>query len=192
MATISKAIKSNIDDNICQGDIYKDVSYNYIDSEDDENVHVIELVFPMAIIISQACDVIAMGEMVRKKQGKATKFMPSVLMCPIYDAQMLKEATHLKKLLNIFDYQIEDGSVYDKRDAEIAKRDWHYRFHKLSVSVEEKVVLNDTFIDYKHYFTVSPKYLMNNISNRIFRLDDIYAEQITLKFATYLARVAIP
>ena len=31
-----------------------------------------------------------------------------------------------------------------------------------------------------------------NDAARLLRLDDLFAEQITLKFSTYLARVAIP
>lgn len=51
MSTTSKAFKSQLTDQICQGDIFQNVRYNYIDSEDDEGVNVIEFEFPMAIII---------------------------------------------------------------------------------------------------------------------------------------------
>ena len=70
MSTTSKAFKSQLTDQICQGDIFQNVRYNYIDSEDDEGVNVIEFEFPMAIIISQACDVIAMEDIVNNKSGK--------------------------------------------------------------------------------------------------------------------------
>ena len=67
MATKSKAYKSKLTDQICQGDIFCNVKYNYIESEDDEGVNVVEYEFPMAIIISQACDVIAMEELVQNR-----------------------------------------------------------------------------------------------------------------------------
>ncbi len=57
---------------------------------------------------------------------------------------------------------------------------------------DENVVLNDSIIDFKHYFSVPASYLVENRQNRVFRVDDLFAEQITLKFATYLSRVAIP
>ena len=47
-------------------------------------------------------------------------------------------------------------------------------------------------IDFKHYFTVPMTYLIAHKKDRILHLDDLFAEQVTLKFSTYLARVAIP
>ena len=35
-------------------------------------------------------------------------------------------------------------------------------------------------------------YLISHKKDRPLHLDDLFAEQITLKFSTYLARVAIP
>ena len=46
MSTISKAKKSQLDDQICQGDIFRNVKYSYIESEDDEGVNVVEYEFP--------------------------------------------------------------------------------------------------------------------------------------------------
>lgn len=42
------------------------------------------------------------------------------------------------------------------------------------------------------YFTVPMTYLIAHKKDRILHLDDLFAEQVTLKFSTYLARVAIP
>jgi hypothetical protein len=63
MATDSKIILPKETDLLCQGDIFKDVKYSFIDHEDNEHVEIIEFTFPYAIIISQACDVISMSEM---------------------------------------------------------------------------------------------------------------------------------
>ena len=46
MATISKAVYSKFEDPICQGDIFQNVKYNYIDTEDDHSVSVIEFGVP--------------------------------------------------------------------------------------------------------------------------------------------------
>ena len=100
MATISKAVYSKLEDPICQGDIFQNVKYNYIDTEDDQSVSVIEFEFPYAIIISQACDVIAMEKILKNQKGKPTKFMPSILMCPIYDKTMVKEGKHIEDIFS--------------------------------------------------------------------------------------------
>lgn len=181
--------------NICQGDVFHDVHYTYIDSENNDNVEIVEFVFPMAIIVSQACDVNSMGEIISDKSGKATKFMPSILMCPIYDVDEVKKTSHLENVFKELNIQKIDGK--DERllygdDIKVAKKDWHYRFHNFSISINDNNVLDNALIDFKHYFTVPASYLMKNRNKRAFHLEDIYAEQITLKFATYLSRVAIP
>lgn len=195
MATVSKAqiVASNI--NICQGDVFKNVRYAYIDSEDNDTVQVVEFVFPMAIIISQACDVNSMGEIIAEQGGKSTKFMPSILMCPIYDVDVAKKTEHLKQAFEELEIKKLDGKddfLLYKDDIKVAGKDWHYRFHDLTVAIEKKSVLEKAVVDFKHYFTVPASYLMRNRENRLFHLEDLFAEQITLKFSTYLSRVAIP
>lgn len=192
MATTSKSRDIPAYKSICQGDIFKDVKYAYIDSEDDKTVNIIELEFPLAIVISQACDVTAMSELHEKKYGKITKFMPSILLCPIYDKAQLKEMKHLASITkdNIVGLEIEN--FFSSKDVEVASNDQHYRFHTLSVTMNEKLIIQDAVIDFKHCFSVPIKYLYNNKNNRIASLESIFAEQITLKFSSFLSRVAIP
>lgn len=195
MATVSKAQVVDSKINICQGDVFKDVRYAYIDSEDNDTVQVVEFVFPMAIIVSQACDVNSMGEIIEEQGGKSTKFMPSILMCPIYDVDVAKKTEHLKQAFEELEIRKLDGKddfLLYKDDIKVAGKDWHYRFHDLTVAIEKKTVLEKAVVDFKHYFTVPASYLMRNRENRLFHLEDLFAEQITLKFSTYLSRVAIP
>ena len=192
MSTTSKAFKSQLTDQICQGDIFQNVRYNYIDSEDDEGVNVIEFEFPMAIIISQACDVIAMEDFVNNKSVKPAKFMPSILMCPIYDKSASKSGDHIKEAFSLLSLNIVEEPIYFKDDLKTADKDWHYRFHSLTIETGAEKVLENAIVDFKHYFTVPISYLISHKKDRLLHLDDLFAEQITLKFSTYLARVAIP
>lgn len=192
MATKSKAFRSKLTDQICQGDIFENVKYNYIVSEDDEGINIIEYEFPLAIIISQACDVIAMEELVQNGAGKPAKFMPSILMCPIYEHNAAKSGQHIKDAFEQLSLNFESENTYQGDDYKVAKRDWHYRIHALTVETNKDVVIENAVIDFKHYFTVPITYLITHKSNRILHLDDLFAEQITLKFSTYLTRVAIP
>ena len=163
--------------------------------EDNDTVQVVEFVFPMAIIISQACDVNSMGEIIAEQSGKSTKYMPSILMCPIYDVDVAKKTEHLKQAFEELEIKKLDGKddfLLYKDDIKVAGKDWHYRFHDLTVAIEKKSVLEKAVVDFKHYFTVPASYLMRNRENRLFHLEDLFAEQITLKFSTYLSRVAIP
>ena len=192
MSTTSKAFKSQLTDKICQGDIFQNVRYNYIDSEDDEGVNIIEFEFPMAIIISQACYVIAMEDVVNNKSGKPAKFMPSILMCPIYDKSASKSGDHIKEAFSLLSLNIVEEPIYFKDDLKTADKDWHYRFHSLTIKTGTEKVLENAIVDFKHYFTVPISYLISHKKDRLLHLDNLFAEQITLKFSTYLARVAIP
>lgn len=195
MSTVSIAKIVKDDENICQGDVFENVQYNYIDSENNEGVEILQYTFPMAIIISQACDVISMGEMTIGRKGMTTKFMPSVLMCPIYDEENARQTKHIEpafKELQLTKLDNPKMPYINSKEMDIVLKDWHYRYHSLYVKNGKNFVLEKAIIDFKHYFTVPASYLINNRKNRIFKLDDIYAEQITLKFSTYLSRVAIP
>ena len=82
--------------------------------------------------------------------------------------------------------------IYFKDDLKTADKDWHYRFHSLTIETGAEKVLENAIVDFKHYFTVPISYLISHKKDRLLHLDDLFAEQITLKFSTYLARVAIP
>lgn len=192
MATISKALYVTDNDAICQGDVFQNVKYNYIETEDDDSVSVVEFEFPYAVIISQACDVIAMDEMFCGKSGKPTKFMPSILMCPIYDKTMAKSGEHIEDAFKTLSISMIKETVIQKDDDKVAQRDWHYRFHALSIHIGDKTMLDKAVLDFKHYFTLPMSYLVRHKADRVCRLDDLFAEQLTLKFSTYLSRVAIP
>ena len=194
MSTISKVYECSVDENICQGDVFRNVKYRYIDYEDNEKVEMIEFTFPLAIIISQACDVLSMGEMIMNSKGKATKFMPSILMTPIYECSMAKNAKHLDEAFEYLKICKDDNekALFTGKDLDVVRKDWHYRYHSFKAMKGEIVVLDDSIIEFKHYFSVPASYLVENRQNRFFRVDDLFAEQITLKFATYLSRVAIP
>lgn len=192
MATKSKAYMSKLTDQLCQGDISRNVKYSYIDSEDEDGANIVEYEFPLAIIISQACDVIAMEELILNKAGKPAKFMPSILMCPIYERNISKSGEHIKNAFDQLSLGFKSESTYQRDDYKVAQRDWHYRIHALTVEANENIVIDNAVIDFKHYFTVPITYLIAHKNDRILHLDDLFAEQITLKFSTYLARVAIP
>ncbi len=196
MSTTSLAHKTSPADHICQGDIYKDVLYSYISEDNEESIEIVEYTFPLAIVISQACDVDYMSQILEIRSGNVNKFMPSILMCPIYDRDEAKNMNHLDAAFEELDITKEKGdtTLFNRKEGEVIDKDWHYRFHALTVkdSTKKTVLLENALIDFKHYFTVPASYLYRNKANRLYHLDSLFAEQITLKFSTYLSRVAIP
>ena len=118
--------------------------------------------------------------------------MPSILMCPIYEQNAAKSGQHVRDAFDQLSLNFVSENAFKGDDYKVAERDWHYRIHALTVEVGENTVIENAVIDFKHYFTVPMTYLVAHKNNRLLHLDDLFAEQITLKFATYLTRVAIP
>lgn len=113
-------------------------------------------------------------------------------MCPIYEQNLAKKGDHLTEVFNGLSLTITKEDVYHKNDYSVAERDWHYRFHAFELVLNGSSVLSNAIIDFKHYFSVPISYLVKHKENRIYHIDDLFSEQLTLKFATYLSRVAIP
>ena len=133
-----------------------------------------------------------MNDIISDGGGKPTKFMPSILMCPIYDKNIVKTGDHLSDVFYGFNLAFNREDVYHSDDYKIAERDWHYRFHALELTSNDNTILKNAIIDFKHYFSVPISYLINHKDDRKYRLENLFSEQLTLKFATYLSRVAIP
>jgi len=192
MATKSLANKIAPEDDLCQGDVFSNIKYSYIDAETDEYVDITEYEFPLSVIVSQACDVTFMSQMQTEKNGKSTKFMPTILLCPIYDGQAVRDNKHLADINSKTDIVLDTEKFFTSKERDVTKNDMHYRFHQLDVEVDGNAVVDNGLVDFKHYFSVPASYLLKSRSQRLYRLESLFAEQVTLRFATYLSRVGIP
>lgn len=193
MVSTSKAVILSTEQGVGQGDVFKNVKYSYIDSEDDDSVEVMELTFPYAIVVSQSCDVAYMDDFESGKTSAVVKYMPSILMCPIYPKDLIKHGEHLKEVFSYLDRTIESGApYYNKEDIKVAEKDQHVRFHALKIDVDNKTIVDQAVIDFKHLFSVPMKYLHDHRLQRICTIEDVYIDQIVNKMAAYLARVGLP
>lgn len=151
MVSTSKAVILPAEQGVGQGDVFKDVKYSYIDSEDGDSVEVMELTFPYAIVVSQSCDVAYMDDFESGETSAAVKYMPSILMCPIYPKDLIKHGEHLKEVFSYLDRTIESGApYYNKEDIKVAEKDQHVRFHALKIDVDDKTIVDQAVIDFKH------------------------------------------
>lgn len=191
MGTICETYTANETDDILQGDIFKNVSYIYKTSETDKYVDFTEFEFPYVIVLSQSCDISAMSKLI-SNGGKSLKFMPSVLVAPIYDKESLKSGIILNDVIKFVDYDISKENLFGSKEFNIISNDDHSRFHVLKFKNPDIIEYAIPMIDFKHYFTVSPEYLYSIRKQRICHLKQLFCEQITLRFANHLSRVAIP
>lgn len=191
MGTLCTTIPANKSEPILQGDIFKNVSYIYKTFETDKYFDITEFEFPYVIVLSQACDISAMSKML-DEGGKTLKFMPSVLVAPIYDKETLKTGEALDEIISAVDFSMSKDNLFSSRDFDIIKNDDHSRFHILNLDNKNLIEFGTPIIDFKHYFTVSPEYLHYIRDRRVCHLEQLFCEQITLRFANHLSRVAIP
>mgnify|MGYP004482993613 CR=1 FL=1 len=193
MVSTSKAIIVSQEKGVNQGDVFKDVKYSFIDSEDNESIDIIEYTFPYAIVVSQSCDVAFMDGFESGAHSAPVKYMPSILMCPIYSKDLIAHGEHLKEIFEDINRTLINGApYYNKDDSRTTEKDQHVRFHALKVNVNDKTIIDNMVIDFKHIFSVPMKYLRNNRDNRICSIEDIYIDQIVNKMAAYLSRIGLP
>src|SRR5665647_3187869 len=83
-----------------QGDLLRDVELVEYALEDRGIIEVSKIIFPLAVVLTQTCDVqddyaVRWG---RSKRRTPRKFMLSYLVAPVYNAAQLIGGTHLQDL----------------------------------------------------------------------------------------------
>lgn len=179
-------------DPILQGDIFQNVSYIYKTEEKATFIDITEFTFPYVIVLSQSCDIYAMSKIIEEGKGKTLKFMPSVLLAPIFNKEALKNGAILDELKEKVGFILEEEDLFASKIYNVIKNDQYLRLHALVLDKPNLLHFKEPMIDFKQYFTVSPEYLYSIKKDRICHLDALFCEMITLRFSSYLSRVAIP
>jgi len=140
-----------------------------------------------------------MYELVKNGRGTYQKYMPTILLCPIYDMELLKGGQAIKEAALEMGIELiwpEKGGngLFSSKERAVVATGWHYRYHELNVMIDgsdpENLEIDNSYIDFKQYFAVPMTYLYRNMAKREFRLTDEFAEQVTLKYGAFLSRVA--
>ncbi len=170
-----------------QGDILRDVHWiEYVD-EQAGNIEVARVVFPLAIVLTQDCD-LEQEHRFRTDPRKTTqdKWLVSVLMAPLYNVEHVYAGEHLSEL------QIKMEPIQKtKTPGQYLRHNDRPRYHYLDF--EEDVPLVPSVIDFKHYFSVTVRYL-NSIkkASYVCSVAPLFREGIAQRFAAYLSRVGLP
>jgi hypothetical protein len=170
-----------------QGDLLRDVELVEFAVEAKGVVEVSKIVFPLAVVLTQTCDVhedhaVRWG---RGADGTPRKVMLSYLVAPLYSAAQLIEGTHL------VDLGIELKKLDSKTEQQNMRNNAHPRYHHLQFG--EDIPLADSFVDFKHYFTASPAHLRDRKRNGfVCRLAVPHREALSNRFAAWTSRVGLP
>lgn len=191
---------------IYQGDIFRDVNL-IIEYSNDGNK---EFLMPYIIILSQDCDLnedynsyneylvmndeldlleIEFDESTKKvsKEVKSMydKLIPSVLVCPAFPAEQLRNGIHLKNFNN-FAMQYLNSNMWSRVTSNQDVR-YHYLDGCIDFQIPELVV------DFKRYYTVPTSYLYSIFKKSyVGSLNELYRERFSQRFVNYLSRIGLP
>lgn len=174
---------------IHQGDIIRNVELIESYEEKDGNIEISKINFPLVVVLTQDCD-LEQDYRYRYGGGKAKnnhdKFMVSVLVAPLYNADHLFEGKHLELLK-----RNAQTISKNKSPGKFIKNNDNPRYHYLEFP--ENVSIVPSIIDFKHYFSANVEYLKSKKkSDFICKVSELYRELITQRFANYLSRIGLP
>lgn len=169
---------------ISQGDVFREVECIEHVAEKDGVIEVSKIVFPLIIVLTQDCD-LEQDSKNRHKDTQNTKLL-SVLVAPIYNAEHVFQGTHLNDL----GLKMEPISKAKTPGTTLMQNE-RPRYHYIDFPSEIPLVAS--VADFKHYFSVHVSYLERvRKTNFVCRLSDLFREDVSQRFAAYLARIGLP
>lgn len=175
---------------ICQGDIYRNVDFIEYVVEKGGFVEISRISFPLIVVLTQDCDLeqdfkFRYGRP-RTKIKTQDKLILSVLVAPLYNAEHVYLGEHLIEL----GIQMETINK-TKSHGKFLRNNTNPRYHYVKFPKEIPIV--DSVIDFKHYFSVNVRYLkMEKKQDFICRLPPLYREDVSQRYASFLARIGLP
>lgn len=173
---------------LAQGDIIRDVDYLEHVLERNGQIEMAKIVFPLVVVLTQDCD-LAQDYKFRWSRRPSTtedKFLLSVLVAPLYNAEHVYNGEQLSELgmkMNPINRGRSPGTNLRNNETP--------RYHYLEFSSDIPIV--PSVVDFKHYFSANAEYLKKaKARNFVCRLSTLYREDIAQRFASFLARIALP
>jgi hypothetical protein len=174
---------------VSQGDVFREVECIEYVAEKRGILEVSKIVFPLVVVLTQDCD-LQWDAQYRGRGGPPAatqdKKLLSVLVAPLYNAEHVYLGQHLSEL-GMTMAQITKG----RTPGQMLRQNEKPRYHYLDFPADVQIV--PSVVDFKHYFSVSVTYLEKaRAGNFVCRLSELYREDLSLRFAGYLARIGLP
>jgi trans-2-enoyl-CoA reductase len=180
---------STLEQRIGHGDVFRDITYAYGGKE---------ITYDFCIVLTQDCDleqdVNAIEKMRAYKAGEYKpkessdipthdKYLNSVLLCPAFLVDSLRGGTHLSSME--WTMQFFSAKLWSRSSIEINDNP---RYHFLKSDTD----LPDLIVDFKRFFTLPRDEAYNLLDNRKARLDTLFRESVSQRFASFQSRIALP
>jgi hypothetical protein len=166
---------------IRQGDILKDIGLTLAIPVSEGEIEVVEDVMSYCVVLTQECDLEQDYSTYLDSSKPRDKILPSILFCPAFPAQLVKEGSHVDGFQRI-------GSDVMKR----IRSNNDARYH--CIPEDQALQIPELVVDFKRYYTM-PRQLAYKIDlklNRLASLGDLFREHLSHRFAYYLSRVGLP
>lgn len=173
-------------DRINQGDIISDVPFIEGVIEIDDVIKIEKIVFPYVIVLSQDCDLREDYQILEDHKKTQDKKLLSVLVAPIYNADHVFTGEHLSEI------GIKSNPINRKAtEGDYLVKNQRPRYH--FIEFPDEIPLVPSIIDFKHYFSINSLFLLNlKRENYICTISELFREDISIRFANYLARIGLP
>lgn len=171
---------------VSQGDVYKNVEYIESVTEYEGVVTISKVQFPYVLVLTQDCE-LSQDRMFRHlEKSTQDKKLISILVAPLYNAEHVYDGDHLSEL------QMQMQKIDRKSTiAKTLRQNSSPRYHFLEFP--DSIPIVPCIMDFKHYFSVPVDYLENiQTTNFICRIADLYREDISQRFASFLSRIGLP
>jgi len=179
---------------ITQGDILRDVDYIESVIEDEGAINVTKIVFPLMVVLTQDCDLEQNHNARLKKYAKGTgdsptthdKFIFTVLVSPLFNETHFFTGTHLDDISINMQMQLQNRELKN-----VIKLNKNPRYHYVEFPTSVNAV--NSVIDFKHYYTINFAYLNKIRSDKLIcTVGELYREDISHRFASFLSRIGLP
>jgi hypothetical protein len=176
------------DRRIRQGDVFRDIDFIEHVTEADGVLEVSKISFPLVVVLTQDCDLEQdfkyrwSGE----QQSTQDKWLLSVLVAPLYNAEHVYDGSHL----SVLDRTMEPFKG-KKTKLQFLHNNQIPRYHFLPFPDDVHVV--NSVVDFKHYFSVNVETLKALAPTRfVCSISQLYREDISHRFASFLSRIGLP
>ncbi len=172
---------------VCQGDIFKNVEFIEYAIETSGQVEISKILFPHVVVLTQDCDLSQDYKVrwSRKETKDQDKKIFSVIVAPLYNSEHVFNGEHLDQL------EMKMQTISKKTPGQKILINENPRYHFLAFP--EGIPLVPSIIDFKHYFTVNVEYLKRiRKQNFVCKIAPLYREDLSQRFASFLARIGLP
>ncbi|MDO5819625.1 MAG: hypothetical protein Q4P11_04755 [Methanobrevibacter sp.] len=179
-------------DRIHQGDILENFEIPFIKEEASKELNVKTTKSPFSVILSQDCDLDGIGRLNNSMKMEdenqilnGNKFLPSILITPLYDAKKINKGTYLNHL----GFKMDDKGGLNRTKWKNIKNNKDPRYHYLKLEDIRKELI----ADFKIFYIAPYDYIFSRYGKCYFTsLNELFREDLSTRFFNYQARIGLP